>query len=183
MIDPAFVARVDAWRAASGLPEVAATILRLREDVASAAARERPLCLGGGNCCRFTRFGHRLFVTGLEAAFCLGRIAVASGRAVTVADAADSSRRGDCPFLSRTRPFVQLGIAGRDRSDGGGGLCTEHLERPLACRLFFCDPRAEGWQRELHERIHGEVKDLHDRLAVPYSYLEWNAALAGFAAT
>ena len=63
----------------------------------------------------------------------------------------------------------------------GGGLCTQHLERPLACRLFFCDPRAEGWQRELHERVHGEVKALHDREGVPYAYLEWNAALAALA--
>jgi hypothetical protein len=33
----------------------------------------------------------------------------------------------------------------------------------------------------LHERIHGEVKALHDREGVPYGYLEWSAALAAFA--
>ncbi len=173
---------VEAWRAACRRPGVESTILRLRVEVAAAADRERPLCLGGGNCCRFTRFGHRLFVTGLEAAFCLGRIEATRGRAVGAEEAAESARRGDCPFLSRRRPFVVMGKPGGPApSDDGGGLCSEHLERPLACRLFFCDPRAEGWQRELHERIHGEVKALHDREGVPYGYLEWSAALAAFA--
>ncbi len=169
-----------AWRLACRLPEVESAFLRLRVEIAEAAARERPLCLGGGNCCRFTRFGHRLFVTGLEAAFCLGRIAESGGRTVSPAEAAEAIRRGDCPFLSRVRPFVALGTPGiaQASDEGGGGLCTQHLERPLACRLFFCDPRAEGWQRDLHERIHGEVKALHDRHAIPYGYLEWGAALA-----
>jgi Fe-S-cluster containining protein len=175
-----------AWRSASRRLGVEAAFLSLRAEVAEAARRERPLCLGGGNCCRFTRFGHRLFVTGLEAAFCLGRIAAAGGRTVSTGDASEAARRGDCPFLARSRPFVALGIGGSgiggSEVEGGGGLCTEHLERPLACRLFFCDPRAEGWQRDLHEWIHGEVKALHDREGVPYAYLEWSAALAALAA-
>ena len=180
MIEPAYAR---AWHEANRRPEVEATFLRLRAEVADAASRERPLCLGGGNCCRFTRFGHRLLVTGLEAVFCLDRITAGRGRRLTAADAAASRSRGDCPFLSRTRPFVRLGSPGDPGDDeAGGGLCTEHLERPLACRLFFCDPRAEGWQRDLHERIHGEVKALHDREGVPYAYLEWNAALAALTA-
>lgn len=180
MSDPGLA---NAWRVSCRHPEVEATFLRLRTEIAEAAARERPLCLGGGNCCRFARFGHRLYVTGLEAAFCLGRIAEVSGRTVSSAEAAEAVRRGDCPFLSRVRPFVALGTPGNGGAadEGGGGLCTQHLERPLACRLFFCDPRAEGWQRDLHERVHGEVKTLHDRHSIPYGYLEWGAALANLA--
>lgn len=173
---------VPTWRAACGLPDVTMMFLRLRAEVAEAAARERPLCLGGGNCCRFTRFGHRLFVSGLEATFCLDRIA--AGRGVTPDEVSEAARLGDCPFLGRTRPFVTVGgvaAPGGAEDAGGGGLCTRHLERPLACRLFFCDPRAEGWQRDLHERVHAEVKGLHDRHGVPYAYLEWNAALAALA--
>lgn len=172
---------IPVWKAACGRAEVERTFLRLRSEIADASARERPLCLGGGNCCRFTRFGHRLFVTGLEAAFCLGRIAEARGRPLGAGDAAEAARRGDCPFLARTRPFVAVTLPGAADEDAGGGLCTQHLERPLACRLFFCDPRAEGWQQDLHERIHAEVKAMHDREGVPYGYLEWNAALAAFA--
>ena len=75
---------------------------------------------------------------------------------------------GDCPYLR-------------------AGMCGEHEERPLGCRIFFCDKGADGlgadWQSELYEATHRDIIALHEQLGVPYRYLEWREALAMFART
>ncbi|HZL35502.1 MAG TPA: hypothetical protein VFC78_09345, partial [Tepidisphaeraceae bacterium] len=57
------------------------------------------------------------------------------------------------------------------------GLCTAHPIRPFGCRLFFCDATSTAWQHELYEQLHGQLRRLHDELAVPYHYVEWRFAL------
>jgi len=164
------------WRRLAREPAVATRFLGLRTLVEERIARERPLCLGGGQCCRFERYGHRLFVTGLEATFCLARM---DRPAPDPAEVEAARARGDCPFLARRAPFVGIRLPGVARDDRGeGGLCGVHAERPLGCRLFHCDPRAEAWERELHEEVHEAVRGLHRELAAPYRYLEWRDALA-----
>ena len=56
-------------------------------------------------------------------------------------------------------------------------LCTVHAVRPFGCRIFFCDPTSTDWQTAAYERHHAELKRLHERLGVPYFYLEWRQAL------
>ena len=53
--------------------------------------------------------------------------------------------------------------------------------RPLGCRIYFCDPRAAGWQEDLSERTLARLRALHDAHDVPYRYGEWRTMLAHFA--
>ncbi len=56
-------------------------------------------------------------------------------------------------------------------------LCGVHALRPLGCRMYFCDPTSTEWQNDLYERLHAELRRLHDETGVPYRYVEWRQAL------
>ena len=132
---------------ASTRPDVRAEICGLYADLQLEIDRRRPLCVMSGRCCRFDEFGHRLYVTTLELAAFTANLATAP-----------KPNPGGCPF--------QI-----------GKLCSVHSIRPMGCRIFFCDPTATQWQQQLYEQLHQELKQLHERLAIPYFYVEWRAAL------
>jgi Fe-S-cluster containining protein len=116
-----------------------------------------------------------MYLSGLEAAFVVRRIdAFRAARArnplrtlavetpLSINEVTAAQTRGDCPYLQ-------------------AGHCDAHTERPLGCRIFFCDKGADGlgthWQSDLYERTHKETLALHESLALPYRYLEWREAL------
>jgi Fe-S-cluster containining protein len=111
----------------------------------------KPLCVSSGRCCRFEEYGHRLFVTTMELAAFISQ----TDRPLKPADWDGTG----CPF--------QL-----------NGLCDVHLIRPFGCRVFFCDETSTEWQAQQYERLHRELKRLHEELHVPYFYVEWREALA-----
>jgi len=136
---------------ASTRPEVHSAITALYDDLQKEIDLRRPKCILSGRCCRFEEFGHRLYVTTLELA--------------TFVQDLQSSRHpvpppspGGCPFQINS-------------------LCSVHLIRPFACRLFFCDSTSTEWQHEQYQTFHGRLRQLHDALTVPYYYLEWRQAL------
>lgn len=100
-------------------------------------------CLGGGSCCKFDLFGHRLFLT-------VGELAL-----LTSDPPADlgPARRGRCPY--------QL-----------GGRCTAYPRRPLGCRTFFCRNEKKIPLQRVHEHFHGLIRCLHESLSIPYGYGE-----------
>ncbi|MBI1302485.1 MAG: hypothetical protein GC172_01665 [Phycisphaera sp.] len=155
------------WRTAAATEEVAEFFRLARERIAEVVRTKRPLCLASGACCRFEEYGHRMYVTGLEAAFVVERIdrarTVRASNPLRLLEVHESQSRGDCPYLR-------------------AGLCGEHEERPLGCRIFFCDKGADGhgadWQSELYEELHTATVTLHERIVAPYRYLEWREALA-----
>jgi len=121
-----------AVRRAAASPRVLASIASLYEQVDRAVAGRSALCRGCGRCCDFGAFGHRLFVTTLEAAYLLAGV----GPQGLQAPQADR-----CPYLHQTR-------------------CRLRQHRPVACRLFFCRDesaeRNEPWMarlRDLHARL------------------------------
>lgn len=122
----------------------------LYADVQAEIDRRRPLCVISGRCCRFEEFGHRLYVTTLELARFVAGLDPVPPRA-------DWDGTG-CPF-QRAK------------------LCTVHSIRPFGCRMFFCDATSTDWQNEAYEQFHCDLKALHDRLNVPYFYVEWREAL------
>lgn len=155
------------WRVALDHPASAA-LERVYARASDAIAARAPACWASGRCCNFARTQHRLYVTGLEAAYCLRRLDAdnpATDRRALHADlrlALDHAiAQGDCPLLT-----------GPARS-----LCSAHTIKPLGCRLYFCDRSAEDWQHELSEQLLGEVRALHDAFDVPYRYAEWRATL------
>lgn len=161
------VADIAVWRKAAQHPEAIAFFIEARARIGDAVRRRRPLCLASGACCRFEEYGHRMYLSGLEAAFVVGRIDAAraerAANPLRILEVDDARSRGDCPYLR-------------------AGLCGEHEERPLGCRFFFCDKGADGrgadWQSELYEATHRDTLALHERLGVPYRYIEWREALA-----
>ena len=179
--------RVRAWREAAARPEVERFFVGARARIAEVVRAERPICLASGACCRFEAYGHRMYLSGLEAAFVVARIDAARARRAAdplrvlplgAAEVGRARTRGDCPYL----------VEG-----AYGAFCGEHEERPLGCRIFYCDKgssegagrasgdRGDEWQSALYEALHAETLALHDALGVPYRYLEWREALAALA--
>lgn len=144
----------DIWRRAALDPQIAGELELLYERVARETAERRPVCDRSGRCCNFEAWGHRLYVTGLEAAYLLARLETPLTRPAI----GEARARGGCPFQRAL-------------------LCTVHTLRPLGCRAYFCDPASTEWQYDLTERMLGEIRALHDRHEIPYQYAEWRALL------
>ncbi|MEM1330757.1 MAG: hypothetical protein AAGG07_09370 [Planctomycetota bacterium] len=122
-----------------------------------------PSCWASGRCCSFDRHGHRLYVTGLEAAYTVRHL--------------DQERRDELTAIT-------LGLA---RADGGcpfqrDRLCSVHGIKPLGCRTYFCDRSAQDWQHLLTERSIERVRAIHDQHEIPYRYGEWRDMLERFIA-
>lgn len=152
------VSERDLWMEAAARDEVTQELRAMVLEADAAVRARRPLCVSQGACCHFERFGHQLWMSGLEVAWCLRQLPTAP-RATEIDDAV---RRGDCPFL-------------RD------GACSVHWARPLGCRAYFCDPKATRWQEDLSERMLARLRALHEVHDVPYRYGEWRTMLAYFA--
>lgn len=108
-----------------------------------AIAEQPATCWNRGECCRFGEFGHRLYVTTLEAAYYLAR---AGSPPPVDGDA--------CPHAFE-------------------GKCHARDRRPLGCRIFYCDPAAQSWQGPMTERMLATLRELHGQLDVPYQYADW----------
>lgn len=157
-----------AWLTAAGAAKIAGALEGVYEDVAREIKARGPACWASGRCCNFEKTGHRLYVTGLEAAYAVARRGecVASsrerGRIVTLEQIGAARARGDCPFLREN-------------------LCGIHRIKPLGCRVYFCDRSAGAWQHALSERALDEIKRIHDLHSIPYRYGEWREMLEMFA--
>lgn len=116
-------------------------LLKLYAAVDDAVAREGPRCDASGKCCRFTDYGHSLFMSHFEAALLLAS-APPYVKPVT---------RDGCPF--------QI-----------GGLCTAREARPLGCRIYFCDPRYEDRMTEITEAAVAHLKAIADKYDTGWQY-------------
>jgi Fe-S-cluster containining protein len=117
---------------------------RLREIYAAADAAVTaagPRCDASGRCCRFREYGHTLFLSLIEAEHLIEN---APPFEPPIDDAG-------CPFQVN-------------------GLCTTREPRPLACRLYFCDPAYQTTAAELSERFIRELKSLCDDFGIPWRY-------------
>lgn len=148
------------WMRAASDPEVGAAMERIYDDVRREIEARGPACWASGRCCNFEKAGHRLYVTGVEAALTVRGISRSGsgGVALTAASLDHAVARGGCPFQR-------------------GNLCGAHEHRPLGCRVFFCDRSAQQWQQELCERALTRVRATHELHGVPYHYGEWRAML------
>lgn len=138
---------VAALREAARRPEVVAALQMFFEETDRLIAAHSPTCWNHGHCCRFGRYGHRLYVTALEVVFYLA---------------------GEYDL-----PAVDEDTCAHAR----GGQCQARGHRPLGCRVFFCDPAAQGWQQPLTEARLAVLRGLHGRLGVSYFYTDWMTVL------
>jgi Fe-S-cluster containining protein len=100
-----------------------------------------PRCEASGRCCRFTEYGHTLFLSEMEAEL-LFEPGIPAGRAIN---------RDTCPFQVE-------------------GLCTARDRRPMGCRVYFCDPTFAEKQVELSEKYVRRLKELHEEHGRPWRY-------------
>lgn len=117
-------------------------------DIDCASDPNSAICLGGGACCRFDLFDHRLYAT-------LGELAILSRTEPSDASRMDLNR---CPHQQ-------------------GPRCLARENRPLGCRVFFCreSPRAE--ENRAYETAHSRIRRLHAEYDLPYAYVELISAL------
>ncbi|MEM9166470.1 MAG: hypothetical protein AAGB48_05540 [Planctomycetota bacterium] len=154
------------WQRASRDPRIDGAIRAIHAAIEETVARERPVCTASARCCHFARTGHALFVTGLEAAWTLDRIA--PEWMPTDERLGDAEAAGSCPLLSDAGPARPV------------GACGVHAVRPSGCRVYFCDPTRSAMVTELAQHAADAVRSLHDRFGVPYMYAEWLTLLRGF---
>jgi Fe-S-cluster containining protein len=100
-----------------------------------------PACIASGRCCRFKEYGHTLFLSNLEAVVLL-----------------DGAPPYDRPVSPDFCPFQ------KDK------LCTAREQRPLGCRIYFCEPAYLETGRQLSEKYISELKRLAEELGVAWSY-------------
>ena len=120
----------------------------LRRDVlevyaaADAAVRAAgPRCDSSGRCCRFTEYGHTLFISQFEADILL-ESAPPYPKPVT---------RDGCPF--------QI-----------DNLCTARDARPLGCRIYFCDPSYQETGNRITEEALSKLKRIADAHDAGWNY-------------
>lgn len=159
------------WLAALERDAVLAGLESIYADAAAAITARGPVCWASGRCCNFERHGHRLYVTGLEAAYVIARLPEIAGtrpenhpepalRPLALAQAVGA---GGCPF-QRTN------------------LCGVHGIKPLGCRVYFCERAAQAWQQDLSEALLARLRALHEAHEIEYRYGEWRQVLARFVA-
>lgn len=159
-----------AWLEAVGNERIALELESVYEYAAAAIESRGPACWASGRCCNFDAAGHRLYVTGLEAAYTVQRSRDREGASIPLAgdpaplaaeSLSDARARGGCPFQS-------------------ANLCSAHTIKPLGCRVYFCDRSAQYWQHVLSERSLEMIRAIHDRHGLEYRYGEWRDMLSMF---
>ncbi|MEZ6234072.1 MAG: hypothetical protein R3B68_07775 [Phycisphaerales bacterium] len=167
-----------AWIGAAGDPGVADALEAVFRHTALAIEARAPACWASGRCCNFEAAGHRLYTTGLEAAFTVVRL----GDQAAGADEVDRNSGEGLALPQVGRPALTLASIAAARQRGGcpfqhRNLCTVHDIKPVACRVYFCDRSAQDWQKDLSEQMHERVRAIHDQFGVPYEYAEWRGLL------
>jgi hypothetical protein len=147
MADPSLVEQIGLLREAARRPEVVAVMHDFYAESDRLIAAKGATCWNRGACCHFGMFGHRLYVTALEVCYYLA-----------TAEPPPPVNDDTCPHARE-------------------GRCHARERRPLGCRVFYCDPAAQGWQGPVSEERLGRLRAMHDELNVPYFYADWIAVL------
>ena len=116
-------------------------VLEIYREADAAVAETGPVCVASGKCCRFKEYGHTLFLSNLEADVLL-----------SAAPPYDKLVSTDfCPFQKEN-------------------LCTAREPRPLACRVYFCDPAYQEKGKEISETYLRKLKYVADKNGIDWEY-------------
>lgn len=121
-------------------PEIREALRAVYRSADAAVAAAGPVCESSGKCCRFTEYGHTLFLTDLEAELLL-----------ETAPEYSSVTRDTCPFQV-------------------DGLCTTRVDRPLGCRVYFCDPSYQDRMPVILESHLDQIKAIVTEHGLPWRY-------------
>jgi len=121
--------------------ELRQKVLDLYKEVDREVAAAGPLCVASGRCCRFKEYGHVLFVSNLEADVLLAG-----------APPYEKPATPDfCPFQKEK-------------------LCTAREPRPLACRVYYCDPSYQERGNQITEKYLARLKELAREAGADWCY-------------
>lgn len=121
--------------------ELRRDVLEIYAAVDAAVAAAGPRCEASGRCCRFTEYGHTLFLSQFEAEILLDA-APPYVKPVT---------RDGCPFQV-------------------DNLCTAREPRPIGCRVYFCDPTYTETGNAITEDAIAKLKRLADEHDAGWRY-------------
>jgi hypothetical protein len=116
-------------------------VLEVYATADAAVAEAAPRCETSGRCCRFAEYGHTLFLSHFEAEILLE----------TAPPYEKPVGRDGCPFQVNN-------------------LCTARAERPLGCRIYFCDPNYEETGNRITEAALTRLKKLADEAGTGWRY-------------
>lgn len=122
-------------------PDCKDHVHQLYQELDAEVAAAGPRCEASGRCCRFTEYGHTLFLSETEAEI-LFEPGIPTDRPIN---------RDTCPYQVE-------------------GLCTARERRPLGCRIYFCDPAYAQKQEILSEEYIRRLKELHSEWNRPWRY-------------
>lgn len=126
-------------------------VAQVYKDLDQHLAAADPSCDHCGQCCRFTEYGHRLYVTTLEMLYFVQPKQPANHTSHPYN--ANNLSDGRCPFQTNTN-------------------CTLRQFRPSSCRIFFCRTLDRPFQAELSEQVLARLRRLHDKFHAPYLYAD-----------
>ena len=149
-------------------------VLELYQEVDREVRAAGPVCLASGRCCRFKEWGHVLYLSSLEADLLLGDKSVAD---VSGSDGLTSYSPGLGRGVEAPRPGPGLNeqttpehLAGESCPYQKDNLCTAREPRPLACRIYYCDPHYQQTASELTEKYLRRLKDLAEEHGLEWKY-------------
>jgi Fe-S-cluster containining protein len=116
-------------------------LLQIYRDAEKDIAAAGPVCVASGRCCRFKEFGHVLYLSSIEAELLLEGAPPFS----------DPVSEEFCPFQKEK-------------------LCTAREQRPLGCRIYFCDPAYQETSHTLTESYLGRLKELVQKHGQEWRY-------------
>ncbi|MFO0822501.1 MAG: hypothetical protein U0792_05170 [Gemmataceae bacterium] len=116
-------------------------VLAVYAEADAAVAAAAPRCDASGRCCRFTEYGHTLFISHFEAEILLE----------TAPPYPQPVSRDGCPFQVN-------------------GLCTARESRPLGCRIYFCDPTFAERMVEITEAAIAKLKAIANEHDTGWNY-------------
>jgi hypothetical protein len=122
-------------------PELRAEVLAIYAEADAAVAAAGPRCDASGRCCRFTEYGHTLFISNLEADVLLA----------SAPPYANPVSPDFCPFQVNN-------------------LCTARDPRPLGCRVYFCDPAYQTTGNAITETYLRRLKSLAEEHDTAWRY-------------
>jgi len=116
-------------------------VLELYKQVDRDVTAAGPVCVASGRCCRFKEYGHVLYLSNLEAEVLLS-----------------AAPPYETPVTQDYCPFQK------------GNLCTAREPRPLACRIYYCDPAYQETGNQISETYLRRLKELAEANGVEYLY-------------
>ena len=88
------------------------------------------------------------------------------------AGASGSDKYGESPHVRSARASAPSTLIDDRCPHAQGDRCHVRDRRPLGCRIFYCDPKAQAWQGPLMEDQLARLHATHDELDVPYFYAD-----------